>query len=264
MDADIDILNVNSSRLLYNEPVSKMLPLSSISSEVVIGKLTINVPCVISYSFVVRDFNGKFSLGGVYYGNGNDLCSLFTFGTSNLDRLMLLKRTSNSTSSVYAYRTLQLYKEYKVKIVLNASHCALYFNEELIHDFDYTPDNGYSAQFRGMSRIASRNLYCSNGNIYDIVGTGTNQIPSDNFKETDVFEEISLMRGERFTKQDASHVLWEDGTVGNIQSLLFDENSLGLKSYVITYKDYVITQPTIIYNSEHEVTSYPELVITNN
>ena len=79
-----------------------------------------------------------------------------------------------------------------------------------------------------------------------------------------ILKEIKIMRSEQFDQIGSDKVRWVDGTIGDIKSLVFDENSLGVSSYVITYKDYVITQPTITYNDDYQISNKPQIVITKS
>lgn len=82
--------------------------------------------------------------------------------------------------------------------------------------------------------------------------------------DTFILSEIEIMRSEQFDQIGTDKVQWIDGTIGDILSLVFDENSLSVSSYAITYKDYVVTQPTITYNDDYQISSKPQLLITKS
>jgi hypothetical protein len=80
--------------------------------------------------------------------------------------------------------------------------------------------------------------------------------------DTSYIDSVKMMRGLSFTEKSATDIVWADGTSGNIIDVQFDENSLGVKSFVITYGEYTITQPNITYNENYEVETVPELLIS--
>ena len=162
--------------------------------------------------------------------------------------------------------SVQYYKEYHLNISYNAGLLCVFINDALIKTFSVPSVlgiifNRIQAEPTGEMLISHLNFY-DNQKFY-----GVDSI-IDNFSATLVdnyiLKEIEIIRSEQFDQIGSNNVNWIDGTIGDIQSLVFDENSLGVSSYVITYKDYVVTQPTITYNDDYQISNKPEIIITKS
>ena len=162
--------------------------------------------------------------------------------------------------------SIQYYKRYHLNIRYENNLLKVFINDILMKTFSVSSVlrvifSRITSEPTGEMLVNYLNFY-DNQKFYGI--DSITEHYSATLVENYILKEIEIMRSEQFDQIGSDKVQWVDGTIGDIQSLVFDENSLGVSSYVITYKDYVVTQPTITYNDDYQISNKPQIVITKS
>lgn len=195
--------------------------------------------------------------------DGETLIGVIGYYENNNNKLYIGK------SGVDVY--LKYYKRYRARIVNENGSLKFYLDGTLYYT---SPDtaNTYNFYLNRISQEPIGDMF-----IYDYVvkdNTGVDNIKTlvangtltsgISITDDSIFSDVEMMRSEQFDQIGPNQIKWIDGTIGSIISLVYDDDSLGISSYQITYKDYVVTQPTITYNSDYQISNKPEIVITKS